>query len=161
MEEILIKNDILIQARQKAREMGAIKNSITRGGGNVAGFVGELVCLDLLPLSKINNTYDHDIDFGKFTIDVKTKRTNYKPKDYYDCSVASSSKHQRCSHYIFTRVLNDFSSTWILGWMTREEYFDAARFLKKGEEDGDNGFVVKADCYNVPIKDLYDISLLK
>ena len=82
MEEILIKEDILIQARQKAREMGAIKNSITRGEGNVAGFVGELVCLDLLPSSKINNTYDHDIDFGKFTIDVKTKRTNYKPKDY-------------------------------------------------------------------------------
>jgi hypothetical protein len=45
--------------------------------------------------------------------------------------------------------------------MTREEYFDTARFLKKGEKDGDNGFVVKADCYNVPIKDLYDISLLK
>jgi len=38
--------------------------------------------------------------------------------------------------------------------MPKKKYFKNARFLKKGTTDGDNGFLVRADCYNVPISGL-------
>ena len=162
MKEISVTHEMLEDAKKKALDMGRIKNSITKGDGNIAGFLGEFLCASLLPYgSKISNTYDYDIVSGDKFIDVKTKRTKVKPKPYYDCSIASLSTHQKCSHYIFTRVLYDCSKAWILGWMSKEEYFDKARFLAKGERDGDNGFIVKADCYNLPIEDLYEISSLK
>ena len=41
-----------------------------------------------------------------------------------------------------------------IGEYDKEKYFKDARFLKKGQRDGDNGFVVKADCYNMAISKL-------
>lgn len=52
------------------------------------------------------------------------------------------------------RVKNDFSKAWILGLKNKNDYFNEARFLKKGKKYGDNGFVVKADCYNLQISQL-------
>ncbi len=103
----------------------------------------------------MENTYDYDLvsDCGK-RIDVKTKRTNYKPRDYYDCSIAAYNTKQKCDSYVFVRVLNDFSRAWILGEKGKSDYFKEARFLKKGQIDGDNGFRVKSDCYNLKISDL-------
>ena len=46
MIEVYITDDQIYQAEQRAIEMGAIKNSITKGAGNLAGFVGELIVLD-------------------------------------------------------------------------------------------------------------------
>jgi hypothetical protein len=40
------------------------------------------------------------------------------------------------------------------------EYYEKARYLEKGQIDPSNNFTVKADCYNVAIADLNDISLL-
>ena len=42
----------------------------------------------------------------------------------------------------------------MLGWLDSDEYFDKATRLNKGEIDRSNGYVVKADCYNVRISDL-------
>jgi|TARA_R110000787_G_scaffold276877_1_gene385908 hypothetical protein len=158
MQEIDVTPNILKDAEQRAKEMGHLNNSITKGDGNVSGFIGELLTCSLIPDSKISNTYDYDIVSEDKHIDVKTKRTKVKPRNYYDCSIASLSTHQKCTHYIFTRVLYDYSKAWVLGWMGRDEYFNKARFLKKGDKDGDNGFIVKADCYNLAIKDLNDIT---
>ena len=36
----------------------------------------------------------------------------------------------------------------------KSDYFDDAKFLKKGQVDPDNNFKVKADCYNLPINKL-------
>ena len=38
--------------------------------------------------------------------------------------------------------------------LTKEEYFNKATFLKKGDIDPSNNYTVKADCYNVPISEL-------
>ena len=161
MKEISVTQEILEDAKKKASDMGRIKNSITKGDGNIAGFLGEFLCASLLPYgSKISNTYDYDIVSGDKFIDVKTKRTKVAPREYYDCSVAAFNTKQKCSHYVFTRVLNDFSKGWLLGWMPKDEYFNSSRFLKKGDRDGDNGFIVKSDCYNLPINKLYDIEEL-
>ena len=147
-------------AHKLAKQMGSIRNSITRGEGNAAGFLGEIVVSDLLGIDReATKDYDMVMSDGR-TIDVKTKRTTVIPKKYYDCSIASTSTHQNCDYYVFTRCMKD-GTIYILGDCGKDDYFNRARFLKKGEQDGDNGYVVRADCYNLPISELTnELSLL-
>jgi hypothetical protein len=43
--------------------------------------------------------------------------------------------------------------------MNRKKYFDKARYMKKGDIDPSNNFTVKANCYNLQIKELEEICL--
>ena len=154
MIEVVVTNEMLIAAREKAVEMGKIHNSILKGGGNVAGFIGEQIALSVLG-GEWSNTYDYDMvsPDGK-KIDVKTKQTSVEPLPHYDCSIAKFNTKQDCDAYVFVRVKNDFSVGWYLGTLGKQEYFDNARYLKKGEVDPSNNFTVRANCYNVAISEL-------
>ena len=144
------------KARELAKEMGHIRNSITKGKGNFAGFLAEVVVAELLGVTRSpTKDYDLTLNDGR-TVDVKTKRTTVVPKPYYDCSIAATSTHQGCDLYIFTRYMEG-GALYVLGDCSKEDYFKRARFLKKGDKDGDNGFVVKADCYNLPIAELTNL----
>jgi len=154
-----VDTDIVTHAHKKAVEMGELKNSITKSGGNLVGFIGEGLVhkylLDNEETVRWSNTYDYDIVLNNgFAIDVKTKRTNYKPKLEYECSVASLNTKQRCDVYVFTRVKGDMSVGWLLGFLPKDEYFEKANFMEKGAIDPSNGWQVKSDCYQVPISDL-------
>ncbi len=148
------------RAWKKAREMGTLKNSITGGGGNIAGFLGEQVANEVLK-GEVTNTYDYDIvGKGGVRYDVKTKRCTSQPRDYYDCSIAALQTKQDCDHYVFVRIENingKWGRAWVLGSYDKESYFKDARFLQEGQIDGDNNFRVRADCYNIAIKDLKKI----
>ena len=48
MIEIEITDDMLSSATRKAEEMGKLNNSILKGKGNIAGFLGEQVALKVL-----------------------------------------------------------------------------------------------------------------
>ena len=159
MIEIEITEDMKKRAWRKAREMGEINNSITKGDGNIAGFLGEEVANHIIK-GDINNTYDYDIISDDVTYDVKTKRCTSEPKPYYECSVAAFNTKQKCDYYVFVRIENInrvWTRAWVLGGLSKEDYFDDARFLKKGQKDGSNGFYVKADCYNMEIKKLQSL----
>lgn len=156
MIEVAIQPYHIEKAKRLADEMGTLNNSITSGEGNLAGFLGEVILAELLEAQHAN-TYDSDLrlDNGK-TIDVKTKRTRCKPLDHYECSVAAYNTKQRCDFYAFCRVNNEMDTLWFLGMIEKNRYFEMSRFLKKGTRDGDNGFIVKADCYNITIKALWE-----
>ena len=154
MVEILISDEMLVKARRKAIELGQLNNSIERGDGNLVGFLGELVAQKVLG-GRVKNTYEYDLVLKDGTkIDVKTKKTSVAPKDYYDCSIANYNTKQDCDEYCFVRVKNTLDKAWVLGRISKEEYFKKARFLKKGDADGDNGYTVKADCHNLAISEL-------
>ena len=107
MIELEVSSDQFVRARKKAIDMGRLANSITNGGGNLAGFIGEIVVTDYLKATE-KNTYDYDIvDNLNNKIDVKTKRCNSEPKSHYDCSIAEHGTKQKCDMYIFVRVLNN------------------------------------------------------
>lgn len=144
------------KAIKEAREMGAIRNSIRKGAGNAVGFLAEIMLEEYLDCER-QPCKDYDILWNGMKVDVKTKETTVPPKDYYDCSVAKTSTHQQCDAYLFTRYIKQ-GNLYVLGWITKEDYFDKARFLRKGDRDGDNSFVVKADCYNLSIKELNEVS---
>ncbi len=143
-------------AKEKADEMGTLRNSITEGEGNLAGFIGEILFCNYLKGTQ-QNTYDYDIIKGGIKWDVKTKRCTSPPKNHYECSVAAFNTRQRCDNYCFVRIVyndDNWGDAYLLGWMPKEEYFEKAHFLRKGEIDPANNFKVKADCYNLPISSL-------
>ena len=157
MIQVEITEDMKKRAWAKSREMGVIKNSIMKGDGNIAGFIGEEVA-NVVIEGSISNTYDYDIvDNDGIKYDVKTKRCTSKPKPYYDCSVANFNTKQQCDRYVFVRVENKnrrWGRAWVLGWLEHDEYFEKSRHLKKGQIDPSNNFVVRADCHNVAISEL-------
>ena len=156
---VKITKEMVDRATEKALEMGVIRNSITKGQGNISGFLGEEIVNSFLG-GDLDNTYDYDIIKDSNKIDVKTKRCTSKPKEYYDCSIARTSLHQKCDKYVVVRILwnksnpDEWNHAWVLGELNKEDYFKKARQLTKGQVDPSNNFVVKADCYNVAIKDL-------
>jgi hypothetical protein len=134
--------------------MGTLRNSIERGEGNLAGFLGELVYLEVEG-GRWDNTFEYDVVRPDgTTVDVKTKRTKVAPKPFYDCSVADFNTSQNCDYYAFVRVSYDNSVGWYLGKLPRQKFYDVARFMRRGELDPSNNFTVKADCYNVAISEL-------
>lgn len=157
MIEIEITDKMKKQAWRKAREMGRLNNSITKGEGNIAGFLGEVVANQIIN-GTITNTYDYDIvDSNGFKYDVKTKRCTSPPKSHYECSVAEYNTRQNCDYYVFVRiewVNKRWGRAWFLGAYHKDSYFQDATHLKKGQIDRSNGFVVKANCYNLPISKL-------
>ena len=160
MIEVKITEEMKQRAWRKSRQMGELKQSITKGDGNIAGFLGEEIA-NFIIKGKITNTYDYDIITARGTrYDVKTKRCTSAPREHYECSVAAFNTKQKCDHYVFVRIENvggKWGRAWILGSYPKDEYFKDAKFLKKGQRDGDNWFKVKADCYNIPISKLENL----
>ena len=154
MKEIKVSLDMIENARIKSTEMGKLHNSILKGGGNLVGFIGEQIALECLG-GEWHNTYSYDIILpdGK-KVDVKTKQTSVKPLPEYDCSIAKFNTKQECDMYAFVRVKNDLTIGWYLGSIDKKEYFKKAIFMKKGYVDPSNNFTVRADCYNMKIKEL-------
>jgi hypothetical protein len=161
--EIILTPEEIEYAKELAADMGRLKRSITEGEGNLAGFMGEIATLKVYDARSIH-THDYDLILADGrTADVKSKRTSVKtpPLEGYDCSVAATSIHQKCDLYIFTRVIINnkiekipTGTVWVLGHLEKQLYLDDARFLFKGQWDGDNGFRVKANCYNMYINKL-------
>ena len=157
MIEIAISADMLVEARDKAAEMGRLRNSIINGAGNIAGFIGEAIAQQVLG-GELSNTYDYDLVLpsGK-TVDVKTKQTSVKPLETYECSIAALNTTQECDYYAFVRVKNDFTVGWYLGVYDKKQYMQDAVFMKKGTVDSSNGYTVKSDCYNLKISELKEM----
>jgi hypothetical protein len=159
MIEFKITDEMVRKAWAKSIDMGKLKNSITEGDGNIAGFIGEQVA-NLVIGGTIVNTKDYDlVGPDGTTYDVKTKRCTSEPMTHYECSVAAYNTVQKCDKYIFIRVEfvdNKYTRAWYLGSIDKNLYFNKARKLYKGQKDGSNWFTVKSDCYNLKIEDLND-----
>ena len=160
LKRIEISKSFIDEAKRKSKQMGQLRNSITKGAGNIYGFLGEFIAAQELKAEE-SNTYDYDIKLNNLTIDVKTKRVTTPPKSFYECSVAALNTKQKCDFYVFTRILKNMESGWVLGYLSKEEYFKKSTFLKKGTVDPSNGWEVLTDCYNLPIAELKNIEGLK
>jgi len=156
MKHISILSADIEKAKHLSDKMGKLNNSITKGQGNVHGFLGEILVSNFLK-SKLCNTYDYDIIHNDLKIDVKTKRVNTPPRNNYECSIAALNTKQKCNIYVFTRILNNMKEGWILGYLNKKEYFRRAVFLKEGHVDPSNNWKVLTDCYNLPINKLNNI----
>ena len=148
------------------RDQGAYNNrSFMNGGGNVVGFLGEYIVKEVRPDFEHVDTFNYDFISEDRTFDVKTKKQTVSrdPLPYYEASVDVNSMHQDTNYYIFCRIFSndgEYPYGWILGIIGKQDFLDKSRKLKKGEKDGNNGYVVKQDCYNIRYDQLRPLRVL-
>lgn len=158
MIELAITPEVYQEACKMAHDMGELSGSITKGEGNVAGFVGELLVCQLTGAVP-TNTFQHDLTLGSLLLEVKTKQRSKRPVDTYDVDLSARNVKQRADYYVFVSVNYALDYGYVLGCMPKYEYLMAAKFRERGEDD--RGFAVKASCFTVPIKQLMPIEELQ
>ena len=151
------------KAQDWAKYLGSINNSITKGGGNLAGRLGELALANHLGVC-VEDHKDYDMIYKGEKIEVKTKRRTVPPQYSYDVSVAATSTHQKPDRYAFisiefegktaTGFYHKVKSIWLVGDMAADKYFKLATEWNRGDEDESNGFVTLVDMFNMRIGDL-------
>ena len=168
-------DDAMIErAREKAMSLGSINNSILRGGGNIAGYLGEealapYVNADIVSNNRGLDKYNHDLllECGH-RLEVKTKRRTVSPRPHYDVSIAETSKHQKPDLYGFISLEFDrctkshpkkyygLKNVWLCGFMSSYEYWERAKLWESGKIDRTNNFKTHVNMYNLPIGELYE-----
>jgi hypothetical protein len=150
------------QALQWANDLGGIKNSITKGRGNLAGRLGEIALAAHLSV-EVEDHREYDLIHDGESIEVKTKRRTVPPKGFYEVSVAKTSTHQSPDRYAFISLEFDgktngsyygLKNIWLCGYMKSDEYFKKATHMKKGDRDESNGFTTLVDMFNLRIDQL-------
>ena len=149
------------EAKAAAKKMGVIWGSVTRGAGNVTGMLGEIVCRDYLKAEHVGQkVYSHDLELDGYTIDVKSKRCSSAPLPDYAASVLAKDGKLavKADRLLFTRVLDDLSTVYITGWLTKLQFKRRSTLTLAGTREG--GFLHWADSFNVPISRLNKVELL-
>ena len=129
-------------AHKRAKKMGTLRGSFTRGMGNMVGCLGEICVEKLLPHSKYvgNAVYSHDFVYKNKRIEVKSKSCTSVPLPDNDI-------------YVFTRVRKDLIKAWVVGWYPTTKLLKKTKFREKGYTFKD-GFVTKVSGHHIPIKKL-------
>lgn len=156
METITLSQNDQLQAGREADSLGVLNNSITGGRGNLAGKLGEIAVARFLGVKRGRDTRDYDLLYEGKRIEVKTKNCTSPPKPSYRVSVAATNIRQQCDFYVFTRLLSDLKTCYLLGFMPKEVFYKEAEYYEKGQvdPDGDGKWVFKESCYNMPIEAL-------
>lgn len=162
------------EAKKKADQLGILNRSITGGRGNIAGYLAEIALnkhleSEHLSCAEGEDKYNFDLLKKKKKIEVKCKRRTCDPQPEYEVSIAATSKHQQPDFYAFISITfrekrgkgraatyHGVESIWLCGFISREEFFEKARFVPKGKIDKTNWFKAHANMYNLPIQDLHD-----
>ena len=145
----------IAQAKEEGRKMGVLPNSNTCGRGNAIGMLAEITTAEWLNAERVRPpVYTHDLVLNGKTIDVKCKRCSSAPQPNYSASVfAKHGKHGIAADILlFTRVLDDMSELYVVGWLTTRQFARRASFVKAGTRE--DGFLHRADGFHVPISRL-------
>lgn len=143
MIEVAITSDMLVNAQKK---IDRIKFDATKGLSKFGsekdrtsfGYLGEQMVLSYLELAEDIDNYEYDILYEGERVEVKTISCKFEPPEHYLCTVNSHNlagiHKQSADFYVFTRILNDKSVGWILGYISCSEFFERGTFVAKGTE---------------------------
>jgi len=145
--KIKIKPEWVKSAKQRAVQQGILNRNIEGIKGVENGMLGEEIIIQYYG-AKLVNRYDYDVFMEGFKIDVKTKGCSVTPTENFDCSTQTYFK-QNCEAYVFVRVLHDYSTAWIMGGITKEDFHLRKKEWTKGMIDKTNNFQFKDDSWNV------------
>jgi hypothetical protein len=146
-------------ARQQSKEL-PIRNKnyhIVPDGRNYTGFVGEKAVADLLKCQhKPSYEYDLILEDGR-TVDCKTFTNKYYPRDDFECHVMKKGRQQTCDMYLFCSYNKETNLLFVCGYMPRDEFYERAKEIKKGDKSDINNIRYRADGYIIKIGDLYPV----
>jgi hypothetical protein len=145
------------EAIRRSKELGHIRNSIMQGTRNAIGFLGEIVVADILN-AKHEGCKDYDmISKAGDKVECKTFTSTYKPKSNFECNVMAKSTHQQCDIYVFSGYSKKNSELYVCGYLKREDFYNKAKHVKKGDKAESNGLVYRSDGYIVTVGELNPI----
>ena len=156
MIELKITGESL-DAANKLFEFKKLNNSITEGGGNFAGALGEVLVCDYFK-GEQKNTFDYDLIINNKKIDVKTKRftEKFKPNNKWNLNIPDFNTTQACDYYCFVGMADDYKRAFLYGFIEKVKFYEIATFGKAGAIDpnGNGSWKFRADCYNILIAEL-------
>jgi len=124
MKEIKKVPQLLVEAAiKRSNKLGVLKNSITEGNGNVAGYIGQMLVALYLKGCDVDS-FGYDVLKDGVRYEIKTKRCTSEPKESYNCSIANYNTTQKCDYYVFVRILEDYSRAWILGKKKAKDFYE-------------------------------------
>jgi hypothetical protein len=155
MIEVNVPDKLIKLAEERSKKLGILKNSITKGKGNIAGYIGQMLVKLYLEGEDVD-AYNFDVLKDNIRYEVKTKRCKDKPNLDYACSVCAHNARQDCDYYVFVRITNNYKKAWLLGKKKAKQYLKEAIYCKEGEIDPDStfGWTFKENCYNLKINQL-------
>lgn len=122
----------------------------------LAGTLGEIIFQRLYPQAERISKEDREADFilEEARIDVKCKKRNFKPLPHYEVSILDYQKDFDVDFYYFFSYDAKEGILYQLGYISKDDFFKIARFMKKGDIDPSNNYEVKKDCWNIKINQL-------
>jgi len=163
--KVEITVDMVRRAKDMAGTHGDNHMTIKRDTrSRFMGYLGEEMVYKFISGLTRDNCKDYDFIRWKgtaasYTIDVKTKERTVPPLDKYSVHINEFGNHQQCDTYVFVSIREIKGSDgefegWIIGWMDKDEYWDKARIVKKGDVEEKDGFAEYEDSRKMYFKDL-------
>lgn len=170
MIEIVITEEMFLRAWHRTK---LVKNDpsldLSKFGSEdfriFVGYLGEEMVMSFLNVKKPDDNYEYDILFRNIKLEVKSIGCNTTPNDTYLATVNSCDldgvHKQKADYYVFTRVLNDLSKGWLMGYISCTEFFEKGVYKKKGDNLIDGVDLEKANATVLPANQLRLIQELK
>jgi hypothetical protein len=146
--EVNITKEMIKSAQDRADKFSFNRKELSKFGSEksrtIFGYLGEEIIKDFLGIKTIADSYNYDMEYKGYKLEIKTISCKFKPLPHYLCTVNSHNINgihkQDADYYIFTRIINDQSKAWILGYMKCKEFFEKGSFVKMGTKivDGVN-----------------------
>ena len=156
----MIEIRITEEQRKRANELyefNVLKGSVTKGEGNEIGALGEIIVLDYYgDKAEYVGDYDYDLIIKGKKVDVKTKKQNIRPAKHHSCNIFAYNTKQKCDWYCFVFIHQSLNFGWIMGWLTKDDFYKKAIFRRNGEVDTtlNTKWVFKGNCYTIKVTEL-------
>ena len=141
-----------------------LNNSITEGGSQIYGALGEVMVMNFLQLysEKVKHvgSFDFDIEINGKKIDVKTFKTDKEPTKDFNVNISAYNITQQTDFYLWCSVSESMKYGYIIGYLEKDEFYKIAQLKRKGEIDRGN-WVFKSDTYTTKIKNVKMFSIDK
>jgi len=161
MIEVIITPEILSEAKERndtyyERFGHSGTHRTNKERQRMTGYLAEACIHSEFPEIKYSD--DYFVDFildSSTTIDSKAQGCNTKPLDFYSATLYEEQRNRDTDYYIFSRVKNDFSKTWICGIASKQKFFKIAKLKQAGTKT--NNFTYDQSRYEVQYNQLGDI----
>jgi hypothetical protein len=163
MIEINITKDLIENSQQRANTINFNRQELNKFGSEkdrtIFGYLGEEIVAKHLKIQNSIDDYEFDLSYKGYKLEIKTISCKFKPPSHFLCTVNSHNLNkihkQKADFYVFTRILNDKSKGWILGYIKCDDFFKKGSFINKGSEVVKGVNFIKANATVLEINKLH------